>query len=46
MRLGAYECTIRDGTLAKKVYEASIALERHRHRFEFNPEYREQMEEK
>ena len=44
MRLGSYECVIRKGTLAEKVYASSTALERHRHRFEFNPEYREEME--
>jgi CTP synthase len=45
MRLGSYECIIRKGTLAEKVYGTQTALERHRHRFEFNPKYRQQMEE-
>ncbi len=73
MRLGSYECVIKKGTLAEKVYQSSlrgveqsettkqsmlwnldrfvprddgamIVSERHRHRFEFNPNYREQME--
>ena len=45
MRLGAYPCIIRSGTLAEEVYgKKSEVLERHRHRFEFNPLYREQME--
>jgi CTP synthase len=44
MRLGAYPCVIRPGTLAEKVYGATEVMERHRHRFEFDPAYREQME--
>jgi CTP synthase len=44
MRLGAYPCVIRHGTLAEKIYWKSEVMERHRHRFEFNPLYREQME--
>lgn len=50
MRLGAYPCVIRSGTLAEKTYAENGAgtgtvSERHRHRFEFNPAYREQMEQ-
>lgn len=45
MRLGAYECTIKEGTLAHKVYGKSIISERHRHRYEFNNNYAEIMEE-
>ena len=45
MRLGQYPCVIRPGTLAERVYGATEVMERHRHRFEFNPAYREQMEE-
>ena len=41
MRLGAYECRIDDGTLARRLYAAELASERHRHRFEFNNDYRE-----
>jgi CTP synthase len=44
MRLGIYECVIKKGTLAEKVYGKTSALERHRHRFEFNPKYRDEME--
>ena len=44
MRLGSYECIIRSGTLAEKVYGTHKTTERHRHRFEFNPKYREEME--
>lgn len=46
MRLGSYECAIRPGTLAHRLYGSATATERHRHRFEFDPEYRERMEEK
>ncbi len=55
MRLGMYPCVIREWTLAEKAYIASetrekikppfTVYERHRHRFEFNPVYREQMEQ-
>lgn len=44
MRLGMYECVIKKGTLAEKVYGKASAHERHRHRFEFNPKYRDEME--
>lgn len=42
MRLGAYECTLQDGTIARKAYGEKIIFERHRHRYEFNNDYREQ----
>ena len=45
MRLGSYPCIIKDGTLAKKVYKDEKIDERHRHRFEYNNDYREQMED-
>ncbi len=35
-----------DGTLAERIYGHDEVLERHRHRYEFNMKYREQMEEK
>lgn len=41
MRLGAYPCMLKEGTLAKKLYGKEEISERHRHRFEFNNEYRE-----
>ena len=44
MRLGAYPCQIKDGTLAYKIYGKSCISERHRHRFEVNNAYREQLE--
>jgi len=44
MRLGAYPCDLRPGTLAARLYGKSTIQERHRHRFEFNPDYRERLE--
>lgn len=41
MRLGAYECVIKEGTSLYKAYEANSIWERHRHRYEFNNEYKE-----
>ena len=45
MRLGAYPCVLAPGTLAHKAYEKELVQERHRHRYEFNIKYREQLEE-
>ncbi len=45
MRLGAYDCEIKEGTLAAQAYSASRISERHRHRYEFNNEYRDILEE-
>ena len=45
MRLGAYPCKIRKGTLAYKIYGQENISERHRHRYEFNNDYRKQCEE-
>jgi len=45
LRLGAYPCVLIDDTFAKDSYKTSEISERHRHRFEFNNEYREQLEE-
>ncbi len=39
MRLGAYECVLEPGSLAQRIYGADVISERHRHRYEFNPEY-------
>ena len=44
MRLGAYPCSIKSGTLAEKLYGESLILERHRHRFEVNPRYHRALE--
>ena len=41
MRLGAWDCDLSDGSLAREVYHGAHRIsERHRHRYEFNPEYR------
>jgi len=40
MRLGAYPCTIEEGSNAYKAYKSSFISERHRHRFEVNNKYR------
>lgn len=54
MRLGAYDCILKPGTLAHKIYKKHDAFknekknlisERHRHRFEFNNEYRKPLED-
>ena len=46
MRLGAWDCELSDGTLAHKVYKgASTISERHRHRYEFNNDYKSELEE-
>ena len=44
MRLGAYDCEIVPGSLAERLYGQQSIRERHRHRFEFNPKYREALE--
>lgn len=44
MRLGLYPCKITPGSLAMKCYEDELVYERHRHRYEFNNEYREKIE--
>jgi len=46
LRLGAYPCVLVDGTFAKDAYTKTEIFERHRHRFEFNNDYRAQLEEK
>ena len=43
MRLGEFRCQIVAGTLAEKLYGANYVYERHRHRFEVNNDYREQL---
>lgn len=41
MRLGAYPCAIRSGSILERAYGKKEIQERHRHRYEFNNEYRE-----
>jgi CTP synthase len=45
LRLGAYPCTLKPGTLAAAAYHQETISERHRHRYEFNNTYRTQLEE-
>jgi len=40
MRLGAYPCRLEEGTMAREIYGVDEISERHRHRYEVNPEYR------
>ena len=45
MRLGAWECELKEGSLARDVYRGAEKIgERHRHRYEFNPEFRNVLE--
>jgi CTP synthase len=44
MRLGAYNCTLKPGSLAEKAYGSQLISERHRHRWEFNNQYKEACE--
>jgi CTP synthase len=45
MRLGAYPCNLAEGTLARLAYGTNSISERHRHRYEFNNDYRVRMQE-
>ena len=45
MRLGAYDCVLRDNSRAAQAYGNTKVSERHRHRFEFNNDYRERFEQ-
>ena len=44
MRLGAYPCKVRKGTVLERAYGTGEIAERHRHRYEFNNQYREDFE--
>jgi CTP synthase len=44
MRLGAYPCVLKSGSTAAQIYGSHEVSERHRHRFEFNNAYREQLD--
>lgn len=46
MRLGLYPCKLKEGSMASQIYNDELVYERHRHRYEFNNEYREEMLEK
>lgn len=43
MRLGAYPCALKEGTIARDAYGRADISERHRHRYEVNPEYVQQL---
>ena len=45
MRLGAQECRLKAGTLAREMYGKDVVSERHRHRYEFNNLYRQRLED-
>ena len=44
MRLGAYTCILKKDSLAKEIYKKENIKERHRHRYEYNTDYKEQLE--
>ena len=44
MRLGAWDCELVDGSIVSKVYTTKTIKERHRHRYEYNNSYKEQIE--
>lgn len=44
MRLGAYPCRLQPGSLAAQAYQSEVISERHRHRYEFNNQYKAQLE--
>ncbi|HIJ98131.1 TPA: CTP synthase [archaeon] len=46
LRLGAWPCKIKKGSLADKIYKSELVHERHRHRYEVNPDYIKRLEEK
>ena len=45
MRLGAQECRLRAGSKSRELYGKDVICERHRHRYEFNNRYRQQLED-
>lgn len=45
LRLGAYPCRVQEGTMLHHCYDADMISERHRHRYEFNNDYRRQLQE-
>ncbi len=46
MRLGGQECDLVEGTRVRELYDAARIIERHRHRYEFNNNYRDRLEER
>jgi len=45
LRLGEYECQTKEGSNLRAAYDSKIIFERHRHRYEANPKYREALEQ-
>jgi CTP synthase len=45
MRLGAYPCQVKKNSLAYKIYGQNVIMERHRHRYEFNNDYKDAFEQ-
>ena len=45
LRLGNWPCDLKEGSVASSLYQQSSILERHRHRYEFNNDYREKLED-
>jgi CTP synthase len=45
MRLGGYPCVLKPGSLAQRIYGEDEIVERHRHRYEFNNNYKQQLED-
>lgn len=45
MRLGAYDCQLKEGSWAQKAYNDTMVKERHRHRYEYNNEFKQQFEQ-
>ena len=46
MRLGAWKCTLKQGSALQKIYGTKNITERHRHRYEFNNDYQQEFENK
>ncbi|MBR4471966.1 MAG: CTP synthase [Erysipelotrichaceae bacterium] len=46
LRLGAYPCSLKKGTMIQKTYRQDVISERHRHRYEFNNQFRKQLTDK
>ena len=46
MRLGSYPCKLKEGTIAREAYKKDLINERHRHRYEYNNDYRQELEDK
>ena len=45
MRLGAWDCVLKEGSIVRDIYKTDAIKERHRHRYEFNNTYKKQIEE-